>query len=181
MLSIWNNMFWGKQAPAPPMMKNKLPGISSLEYEPLDINFHEIRMLTIMPRRAGHNICCRLDKVSLIEPGNYVALSYCWGNPSITTPITVNDICVKVTVNLENALRHLERKYSVPIWVHELCVNQADDQERGLQVRLMKQVYEKASQVYAWVGGALDDSSKAMQFLRRSTPQDAFNRHEKRS
>lgn len=90
-----------------------------------------------------------LDKVSLINPGNHVTLSYYWGDPSITKHIIVNDISVKVTVNLENALRHLQRRYSIRIWVDALCVNQAGDQERGLQVRPMKRAYEKASQAIA--------------------------------
>jgi hypothetical protein len=77
MFTIWNSMFGAKQAPDPPAIENRLPEIPYLEYEQLNINRHEIRMLTLMPKRADGRIHCRIDKISLINPGDYVALSYC--------------------------------------------------------------------------------------------------------
>jgi uncharacterized protein involved in exopolysaccharide biosynthesis len=42
-------------------------------------------------------------------PSRYIALSYEWGDASITNPIVVDDIEVQVTTNLESALRELRR------------------------------------------------------------------------
>ena len=135
-------------------------------------------MLALMPKRADGSIHCRIDKISLINPGDYVALSYCWADPDVTVPVTVNNTSVKITVNLEDALQHLQPWSSLRIWVDALCINHADDQEHGWEVRLMKQIYEKSSQVHAWVGAASHRSSKAIEFLKHPRSLDVIDRHE---
>jgi hypothetical protein len=80
--------------------------------------------------------------------GDYVALSYTWGDPTKTKEIFVNGKSVQVTVNLEHALRILRNKLpmrvGVRLWVDALCVNQADVEEKNLQVQRMRDIYKQA-------------------------------------
>ena len=80
--------------------------------------------------------------------GEYVALSYVWGDPNKTREIFVNGKSVQVTKNLESALRILRDKLpvrlGVRLWVDALCINQKDVKERNAQVQRMLDIYEKA-------------------------------------
>lgn len=57
-----------------------------------------------------------------------------------------------ITVNLESALRHLRHIGIYQIWADALCINQKDVEERTLQVRLMKRIYQRADTVIVWLG-----------------------------
>jgi hypothetical protein len=75
------------------------------------------------------------------------------------------------TLNLELALRALRRtESSKTLWVDAICINQANLQERGEQVRFMWQIYNNADCVIAWLGPKEGDSEIAMaNFARRET------------
>ena len=124
----------------------------ALHYEPLDVDSYEIRMLTILPGSPGSIVRCTMQKTNLISPIKYAALSYCWGDATITTDIFVNAIEIQVTVNLADALQHLRKLGVGRLWVDALCINQTDKQEKGLQIRNMKYIYSKAEMTYAWLG-----------------------------
>ena len=51
-------------------------------------------------------------------------------------------------------------------WLDALCINQADDDEKGQQVRMMYQVYSQAEQVIAWADRGSEDGRLAMQFVK---------------
>ena len=51
---------------------------------------------------------------------NYEALSYTWGDPESTEPITCNGQIIHVTVNLERALRRIRLGISLPDNASEL-------------------------------------------------------------
>jgi hypothetical protein len=80
--------------------------------------------------------------------GEYVALSYVWGNPNKTREIFINEKSVQVTENLESALRILRDKLpmrlGVRLWADALCINQNDVKERSTQVQRMREIYQKA-------------------------------------
>jgi Heterokaryon incompatibility protein (HET) len=58
-----------------------------------------------------------------------------------------------ITENLAIALRHLqhERK-SLLLWIDSLCINQDDNNEKGLQVQRMGKTYSGAAVVLSWLG-----------------------------
>ncbi|KAE9376863.1 HET-domain-containing protein, partial [Stipitochalara longipes BDJ] len=136
-----------------------------MEYSALDADTNEIRLLTLLPNDEKDHVCCTLKHVSLINPPEYVALSYCWGDQSITTEITINGVSVQVTANLESALRHLFCHYKC-LWVDAICINQQDKTERSQQLLWMGSIYRRSEKVAAWVGQEVNDSGLAVDFMQ---------------
>ncbi|KAG4441522.1 hypothetical protein IFR05_002979 [Cadophora sp. M221] len=130
---------------------------SKFSYKPLDFDTYEIRLLQLQWGSEIEGIQCALEHVSLIDPGPYIALSYCWGDPETTklpyngivaamhsllsaTAIHVDGVAFKATKNLISALREirkLKRKTGngefTRLWVDAVCINQNDPQERSHQ------------------------------------------------
>ena len=83
----------------------------------------------------------------------YKALSYTWGDPQDTLPITLNGHRFKVTRNLKKALECLRSlNMQTPIWIDAICINQIDMDERMHQVQLMRYIYEKPIEVIVYLG-----------------------------
>ncbi|KAH8789018.1 heterokaryon incompatibility protein-domain-containing protein [Hyaloscypha sp. PMI_1271] len=155
------------------------PPIPLSIYEPLDIEIYEIRILTILPGQPGSVVECTLRKTSLIDSVKYVALSYCWGDESITTEILVNNIVTSVTSNLADALEHMRDQNITRIWADALCINQADRQEKSLQIRNMGQVFSAAEKCFAWIGNeGHDNAHAAMSFLQKLSQPESVRQLE---
>ena len=110
----------------------------------------------------------RLETLDLNKSPSYAALSYTWGNAPYskgrpkdsTYQIVVNGVTMPVQQNLDDALEHLSIKVQgldVPLFVDAICINQADMNERGSQVRQMREIYENAELVLGWLGVTFDD------------------------
>jgi hypothetical protein len=116
--------------------QNKKPHESL--YQQLDKKSAEIRLIDIEPSDDFESaIRCQLQKASLTNNPEYIALSYVWGDPKITREITVNDETFHVTANLDLALRqirsnweHIARESSFtnrqnsgygPLWIDAIC------------------------------------------------------------
>ncbi|KAG9195848.1 hypothetical protein G6011_00969 [Alternaria panax] len=103
------------------------------------------------------------------EWGDYVALSYTWGDPAEKKGIIVNGEKVEVQANLEAALRALQQKKPTrsgyKVWVDALCINQGDFGERSREVRRMRLIYKIAADVVIWLGSEAEDSDKAMSLI----------------
>ncbi|KAF1982107.1 HET-domain-containing protein [Aulographum hederae CBS 113979] len=98
--------------------------------------------------------------------GDFVALSYSWGNPKIKKEIIVNDKPLMVTENLDAALRQLRKHRRIQqgfkLWIDAICIQQDANAERKEQVQKMKIIYEGAWQVVVWLGAESNDSDLAM-------------------
>jgi Heterokaryon incompatibility protein (HET) len=139
-------------------------------YQPLDFDTHEIRLLVLKcppikknarPQQYYHF----LEHVSLIDPGPYYALSYCWGNPTRYYYIALDGSTALVRSNLLSALvsvrKYQRKKYpddhnDIRIWVDAVCINQNDGKERSQQVQHMRQIYSMATEVLTWAGPSGD-------------------------
>ncbi|KAK3385325.1 heterokaryon incompatibility protein-domain-containing protein [Podospora didyma] len=106
---------------------------------------------------------------------DYEALSYAWGpeHDWASSRIRVYSRSrwrrriLKFSPALEMALRHLRRGDAArTLWIDAICINQADLQERGLQVRRMGDIYRRALRVVAWLGPQTDNSKLALNFLK---------------
>ncbi|KAK4447348.1 heterokaryon incompatibility protein-domain-containing protein [Podospora aff. communis PSN243] len=61
---------------------------------------------------------------------------------------------LQVTKNLAMALRYLrDTKRPVTLWIDALCINQADEDEKQLQIQRMDWVFANATPVLVWLGG----------------------------
>ncbi|KAN0106852.1 HET domain containing protein [Hyaloscypha variabilis] len=131
-------------------------------YKPLNAHRKEVRLLTIIPNEFAEDIHCSLARVSLDDAPSYEALSYAWGSPQCTRQIYLDEVPYAVTNNLESALRHL-RYLDRPrvLWIDALCINQRDLLERNSQITHMSDVYERASEVVAWLGDEYEHSDLA--------------------
>jgi hypothetical protein len=133
-------------------------------YSPLDPTRLEIRVIEILSTHPSDaQVRCRLHTISLLDKPIYVALSYVWGDPTITEAIIVDQKEVHVTKNLASALRHVQGHWrgdaqSLRIWADAVCINQMDPKERAIQVSLlMSHVYSLAIEVFGWLGEGGDD------------------------
>ncbi|KAI1407649.1 heterokaryon incompatibility protein-domain-containing protein [Hypoxylon sp. FL1857] len=130
-------------------------------YKPLPANGSQIRLVTILPGRGQKKVKCTVEHFPFIgsktNGPKYEALSYVWGDATITTPITLNSHPFQVTTNLEAALRVLRLKNKKRlIWIDAICINQTSIQERNQEVRRMREIYSRAERVIVWLGPELE-------------------------
>ena len=123
------------------------------QYQHLDPEKQEIRLLELDPAKPGRPIRCRLFHASLLDNPQYDALSYMWGPSRPQYDIFVNEaVRFPVGRNLRKALDNLRYPDSPRVvWTDAICINQSDDNEKGFQVRLMRCIYTQAQTVCAWI------------------------------
>jgi hypothetical protein len=102
----------------------------------------------------------------------YEALSYVWGDASVTSPILLNGYPFEVTLNLKAALNHLRLESSLRVlWVDAISINQRDVEERNQQVQAMTMIYKTAQRVIVWLGESRDGSDRAFDHLYRKASE----------
>jgi len=134
-------------------------------YRPLECN--NIRLLLLLPAaRLSQRIECRLCHAPFTNTSQYEALSYTWGDPSITKCIVLEGAPFKVTENLKSALRHLRHSdIARTLWVDAICIDQSNIPERNVQVHRMGDIYYRTRQVIVWLGPEVSGSNKAIEKL----------------
>jgi hypothetical protein len=108
--------------------------------------------------------------VTLDNPPKFYALSYTWGKPGATLSIFCNGRTMEIATNLHEAMVTLfsePHSLDLPIWIDAICINQKDDEEKGVQVAKMGDVYRKATKVVVWLGPGTARSNLAIDFLDR--------------
>jgi len=153
---------------------------------PLPDSRRYIRLIIIQPAQDPNGIVeCSLGTIPLFDPETpaYVALSYVWGDASVTEEIRVNSAPLAVTTNLAALLRLLRTKYRGEIrlfadtppmfWVDAICINQQDLIEKSAQVPLMKDIYRGAKYVLSWLGPEADGSMEALSSLKTMSEEIA--------
>ncbi|KAG4279125.1 hypothetical protein FPRO04_13703 [Fusarium proliferatum] len=97
----------------------------------------------------------KLHTVSIHDSRRYTALSYCWGANRREKKILLNGQEFPVTSNLAAAIQNLKKKPGY-YWIDAICIDQSNPEERGLQVSLMKAVFNRAIEVIIWLGEKVD-------------------------
>ena len=166
-------------------------------YEALDPGRSEIRLLEILSLSNDDPVLkCRLVVASLEDNPSYIALSYVWGDPSVTENIVVNGSIMAITSNLASALQTIRntmvvdgdrRKQEAPasvrtggsdttssirLWADAICVNQTDFSERNQQVSLMSMIYQSATMVISWLGPGDEQITRTLYSLEDSATLD---------
>lgn len=174
------------------------------DYEPLDRNTREIRLLSIMPSQDDDEpLSCFTIKATISEAEkSYVALSYCWGDmrkqQGITIshsqkdpagepifgpfkPLRVTENLFKCLKNIRKTLRTEERlTWRKPFWIDALCINQGNYEERAHQVSMMGHVYENADSVWVFIGDSeeIQFGMQLIQEFERSEQQFGRETHQ---
>lgn len=126
----------------------------------------QIRILDLLPYEDGNNeslIKCELRIVALSDHPEFDALSYCWGvsNNNNNQQVQVSNIYKEISVNLHAALRRLRfRDRKRQLWVDQLCIDQANIDEKIHQVRMMSQIYSACRWCIIWFGDLKDGSTE---------------------
>ena len=136
-------------------------------YQPLTAS-NETRLLLLEPGRNSDEISCGLMNVALTWRARYEALSYTWGDPKVTKPVTCSGKKIDITANLHSALHHLRYPDRQRIlWVDAICINQADDNDKETQVQRMGRIYSKARRVLIWLGEDTEDTGGAIGSIKQ--------------
>ena len=103
---------------------------------------------------------------------SYEALSYVWGSPTGTLPISCDGKELLITPNCDEALRHLRLVDQFRIlWIDAICIDQGDGEEcvleRNNQIALMGEVYRNAERTLCWLGKGEVYTAGLFQLLHR--------------
>jgi len=141
----------------------------SFEYQPLT----SPKAIRLLEWRIGQGMEFKLLHTSLDTCPPYVALSYTWGGPVYHQEIQVDGHSFPVTTNLHDFLRQFTHRYekakkgfALGFWIDAICINQKDLAERGAQVRLMAEIYQRAASVEIWLGNLSPKTDFALTKLR---------------
>lgn len=95
--------------------------------------------------------------------------------------ILVDDVNFAVTVNLNFALKHIDRHWqrefpnrkptSMRMWIDAICINQSDEQEQSEQVQLMGSIFSSAELVLGWLGSDDERVPLALETLKILTSE----------
>ena len=143
----------------------------------------EIRLLELLPSKWSKNrdfVACRMVKRSLADEDGlrYETLSYCWGRQERRVPVFVVpvplpvdgkiDEVVFVTPQLYAALRRLRHEEaSRYLWIDQICIDQANGEEKGEQVLMMGEIYSTSWRTVIWLGEE-DNFRPAIESLLRT-------------
>ncbi|KAF2143531.1 uncharacterized protein K452DRAFT_204672, partial [Aplosporella prunicola CBS 121167] len=121
-------------------------------YKPLG-GPRNIRLLLVHPWHHYGPIRCSFVEVSLDRAPRYEAISYTWGNPMRRPAVLIDGRAFHVTANAHNILRGRSSSL-LPrlLWIDSVCINQQDNFEKSNQVRMIRDIYQKAFLVTVWMG-----------------------------
>lgn len=108
---------------------------------------------------------------SLDDNPPYSALSYVWGDASITSDVQINGEPYPVTENLFEALLQLRADGVADwLWIDAICIQQTDLSEKSWQIDQMRDVYTTADTVHMWLGPGSQDTDDTMDLVSRVGP-----------
>lgn len=138
-------------------------------HEPLPDSSSCIRLLEIL---QGHDqIIYDLTTWTVSDAPQYHALSYTWGNPTLTTSITVNGRALQVRRNRAYVLQQaFASKASKYYWIDAISIDQPSTQEKNHEVAMMAKLYTRAAYDLACVGPHADVSDFLFVMIDRYWP-----------
>ncbi|PVH96922.1 HET-domain-containing protein [Periconia macrospinosa] len=147
--------------PGPDKREFQPYGLDQPLYFPL-LEGQVIRLIELSPGAWNDPISIRLLIAELHNAPEYDALSYVWGNPANTVPISCNGREFQVTPSLYAAFKRIRLTYRPRIvWADAICINQSNTKEKSHHVAFMSEVYRRAHKVLICMGrdteGAAED------------------------
>ena len=137
-----------------------------------------IRLVELLPGGTIDQIRCHVRHVDLDNlprsPINsyrriaYEALSYTWDSQIFYQFVWCDDKVLPITQNLYDALKRIRQPgSSILLWVDAICINQTNIAERNHQISLMRKIFNRASQVIAWLGEEDSDTKSAFALVEK--------------
>jgi Heterokaryon incompatibility protein (HET) len=112
-----------------------------------------IRVLRLLPGKFEDAIACELITTLIEDAPAYEPISYAWGNPNAREIIKCEGHQISITTSLHQALRNFRSiTESRFLWADSICIDQADDAEKGHQVSLMADIYTHGERTLIWLG-----------------------------
>jgi hypothetical protein len=121
-----------------------------------------IRLLRFVTRSLSDTIECNDLECDLrpfpLRDGvlpEYHALSYCWGEPTRSNSLRCNGKRILITTTLKEALAHfidLDNGGVEWVWIDQVCIDQTNKEEKGMQVDMMREIYQKSNGTVIWLG-----------------------------
>ncbi|KAM5349036.1 hypothetical protein ACJ41O_008859 [Fusarium nematophilum] len=159
-----------------------------LTYDQLNYSSTHVRLLRILPAPATKlkpwhccvDIRCELFTTPLESAPDFEALSYEWSSQSAEdkVSITVNNQTFNRGSNVAYALAALRADEPRIVWIDALCINQGNTKEKNHQVKLMGDIYRRATRVLVWLGRSrlesgsiVTDALKLIKVLGREAPK----------
>ncbi|KAH6706493.1 heterokaryon incompatibility protein-domain-containing protein [Leptodontidium sp. MPI-SDFR-AT-0119] len=138
------------------------------QYKPLK-GVHPIRLIALQPAKHDlQELKCDIIHADIGVGAKkqrplYTALSYAWGDSSLTHVLHCGASKIRITASLHAALLNLRyTKGNHLIWADAVCINQADQAEKTQQIKKMIWVYAMARLVACFLGEEYDDGDKAL-------------------
>lgn len=160
---------------------------SAYKHETLDTSREQVRLFRLTEQSGVKEptIYGTLETFDLAECPPYLALSYTWGQPLNAQTIYIDNMPFDIWPNLYNFIHtfattkddqfhKMYAYYSIShaspvlayLWIDQLCIDQSAVSERNHQIGLMREVYSRADQVIAWLGGNEPEIMSSLDHLR---------------
>ncbi|KAI0508754.1 heterokaryon incompatibility protein-domain-containing protein [Xylaria bambusicola] len=108
----------------------------------------------------------------------YDTLSYSWGDSPINRTVVISHFdhsgakakyaTIRISASLESALLSLARNCDTedcrPIFADQICINQASNVEKIVQVRLMGLIYSRSIRTIVWLGEGTTETRRCFDF-----------------
>jgi hypothetical protein len=130
-------------------------------YDTLRTDISHIRLVKLWrgqtypwSRISDSEFGCGIEIFEASKAPRYVALSYTWGDPTPSHQIWLNGQRYCIRANLYDFLQSFSRteRDQPYLWIDQLCINQANTQERSHQVGMMANIYWNSDFVISWLG-----------------------------
>ncbi|CAM1502533.1 Fc.00g045170.m01.CDS01 [Cosmosporella sp. VM-42] len=110
---------------------------SLYRYRPLGDD--EFRLLNLTA--SGEKVVCTLSHYPLAHSSSFHALSYAWGTGERSQQVELDGRRLIVTEHLLTDLVTLGRQFRQTLfWIDAICINQADDAEKAVEVPQMADI-----------------------------------------
>jgi hypothetical protein len=134
------------------------------EYAYLPLLPHHVRLL---PLGTGSEEL-HIIHTSLDTAPSYTCVSYSWNGQQRDHDLHVDGHNLKVIKNLRTGLPHLIQQASTQfLWIDAICIDQANDKEKTVQIPLMREIYTRCQECLVWLGDRTPEADIAIDAIPR--------------
>ena len=151
------------------------PPSSLYQYVPLmpdGSTFRIVSIVSIFAGKGDSQIKYHFFEVPNSSKPKYSALTYTWGDPTITSFVRVHGHVIGTAENPPRRLETSERPSECShIWIDALCINQKNELEKATQIPLMRRIYQQSNLVTIYLGTYSDGSDTIPARAHRKSTQ----------